>query len=73
MQLRKTIKVIDLIEEVNCRNRVSMCDPKVRDGWNSLAESLLLRCDAYAGYTFFDERGDGDPTRKQYITSPKLR
>jgi len=71
--MRKTIKVVDLIEEVNCRNRISACDPEVRRGWNSFAEGFLLRCDAYVGFTIFDERGDGDETRRQYIIAPGLK
>ena len=69
---KKTIRVLDLIEDVNYRNRVSTCDSKVREGWNSFVEGFLARCDAYAGFTFFDEHGDGDHTRRQYIVHHKL-
>lgn len=70
---KKTIRVLDLIEDVNFRNRVSACDSKVREGWNCFVEGILCQCDAYAGFTIFNERGENDPTRKQYIVHHNLK
>jgi len=50
--MKKTIKLIDLINEVNRRNKESTCKPEVREGWNSLLESILHTSECYEGYTY---------------------
>ena len=58
-KLRKTISLRDLVEWVNERNRTSTCDPKVREGWNALANAFLMAADAYIGFGYLtaDELG----------------
>jgi hypothetical protein len=51
---RKTVNLIDMIEEVNRRNRGSICCAEVRRGWNSLLEGFLYENDAYAGYGYLE-------------------
>lgn len=50
--MKKTVHLRDMIEEVNRRNRGSYCDPKVREGWNSLLEGFLMDADAYDGFRY---------------------
>ena len=52
MSKRKTFDVRELIETVNSRNRASTCDPKVREGWNSLLENVLFACGVYKGFSY---------------------
>ena len=48
--MAKTIKVVDLIEKVNRKNRVSTCSPDVRAGWNDLLATVLMDTNNYAGF-----------------------
>jgi len=48
----KSIKVAALVESVNYRNRVSTCDPRVRNGWNVLLEEVLAATGNYAGFSY---------------------
>jgi len=68
---RKTVKIVDLIDSVNRRNRDSTCDDTIRAGWNSLLEEMLSVTDTYAGFRFMnaDEVVDGDEQteRKHYF------
>lgn len=47
---RKTVRLRDLIQWVNRANASSTCDPRVREGWNALVNSLLMDSDAYIGF-----------------------
>lgn len=49
---RKTFEVSRLVEMVNGRNRQSTCSPDMREGWNSLLESVLINTDTYAGFGY---------------------
>ena len=51
----KTVKIADLIDEVNRRNECSSCEPSVRQGWNSLLESILMGADVYNGFGYVTE------------------
>jgi hypothetical protein len=56
---RKTLQLRDLVAWVNERNRISTCEPSVREGWNALANSFLMAADAYGGFQYLtaDELG----------------
>lgn len=58
--LRKTIKIRDLILEVNRRNRESTCSAEVRRGWNTLLADILCDNNVYAGYGYVEPRPTGD-------------
>ena len=60
--MRKTIKVRDLIEMVNARNRCSTCSEAARSGWNSFLEEVLAKTDSYAGFALLK---DGEVPRNQ--------
>ena len=49
---RKTLRLRELVEWVNERNATSTCEPAVREGWNALANSMLMAADAYAGFGY---------------------
>ena len=49
---RKTVRLRELVEWVNDRNRTSTCDPRVREGWKALLDSFLMDADAYIGFGF---------------------
>ncbi len=54
---RKTFDIAELLYTVNSRNTGSTCSPDVRQGWNSLLESVLHSADLYNGYGYL-EQGD---------------
>lgn len=58
---RKTVKVRELVELVNRRNRESTCPAHVRQGWNSLLEAILHATGNYAGFGYLsaDKVPDG--------------
>jgi len=58
---RKTLSVETLRSEVNRRNRESTCSPEVRQGWNSILESMLMATGNYRGFRFLtpDKVPDG--------------
>jgi hypothetical protein len=49
---KTTIKVADLIANVNDRNAKSTCPPEARTGWNHLLEDILFATDSYGGYGY---------------------
>ena len=51
---RKTIKIETLLAEVNRRNRESICQPKIRQGWNSLLETVLHNTGNYRGFGYLE-------------------
>jgi len=51
---RQTMNVKKLLDEVNERNRVSTCDSKVREGWNSILEYILMQTGNYRGFGYMD-------------------
>lgn len=48
--MRKTISIIDLINEVNKRNAESTCAAGIRMGWNAMLEHYLHENNCYKGY-----------------------
>lgn len=52
MKEKKTLTVQSLLDEVNRRNECSVCDPKVREGWNAILETMLMAAGAYHGFRF---------------------
>ena len=53
--MRPSKSIAYALHEVNRRNRLSTCDPKVREGWNALLESLLLKSNCYEGYGYLKQ------------------
>jgi hypothetical protein len=51
--VRKTIKVKELIEQVNLINKNSTMSPKERGSINLFLESILLDCDVYVGFGYY--------------------
>lgn len=49
---RKTCPVVDVIKLVNDQNRFSTCHPLIREGWNTLLESILHDTGNYKGYGY---------------------
>ena len=49
---RRTVSIKGLIEQVNAQNRLSTCHPQVREGWNSLLESVLHAGNVYKGFSY---------------------
>jgi len=49
---RKTVHLREVVQWVNERNATSTCQPAIREGWNALANSLLMDADAYAGFGY---------------------
>jgi hypothetical protein len=58
---KKTTTIAFIKDVVNRRNRQSTCDPKVREGWNSLLEEILHANNAYEGFNYLtaDKVPDG--------------
>ena len=52
MPKRKTFPVNKLIENVNERNRLSICSAEVRNGWNSVLTDILMATDNYEGFRY---------------------
>lgn len=52
---RSTADIETLVDEINDRNRGSTCDSKVRDGWNHLMETILLKAGVYAGFSYLTQ------------------
>ncbi len=57
--MRKTIKVEELINEVNYLNSHSTCNSDIREGWNSILEHVLHNTETYDGF--------------QYLTADRMR
>lgn len=57
MATRKTIHLTDLIEEVNLVNQTSTLTTEQRQGMCLFLESILRKCDAYAGFGNYDADG----------------
>ena len=67
MRSRRTVRIGDLINEVNRRNAGSTCSPETRKGWNSLLEGVLSDANVYEGYSFvLGPDGKEDETRHHY-------
>lgn len=47
------ISLLALVENVNQRNRETVCSPDVRHGWNALLEEMLHRAGCFQGFTYF--------------------
>ena len=59
---RRTVKIADLICEVNRKNKLSSCTSHVRNGWNGMLEDILHANGVYAGYWYLatDEVPEGE-------------
>jgi len=78
---RKTFDIQKLKDIVNKRNALSTCEPKVREGWNSLLEEVLHQNGTYNGFCYLTEVPSGckpgidyanrfkdtDDTRRKYF------
>ncbi len=53
---RKTFDIAELLYTVNSRNAGSTCSPDVRQGWNSLLETVLHGADLYNGYGYLEQK-----------------
>lgn len=53
---RKTFDIAELLYTVNSRNTGSTCSAEVRQGWNSLLESVLHGADLYSGYGYLEQK-----------------
>lgn len=51
---RKTFSIAGVLYEINQKNQSSTCDPQVRQGWNSMLESILMAADVYSGFGYLD-------------------
>lgn len=51
-----TVRISDLVNDVNERNSKSTCTPEMRRGWNLLLEGILHNADNYHGYRFLSQR-----------------
>lgn len=56
MKPRRTFNIDKIIEIVNRRNLLSTCDPKVREGWNSLLGEILHQANRYNGYHYYSDK-----------------
>lgn len=54
--MRKTVKIVDLVDQINAQNAGSYCDPLIREGWNSLLETILRDADAYSGFGYLESK-----------------
>jgi hypothetical protein len=52
---RKTVKVKDLVEQINRKNKTSTCDRRVRQGWNALLEDILHTTGNYQGFNYYSD------------------
>lgn len=72
-----SVSVVQFVELINRRNRFSKDAPTVRQGWNSIAEEILLQTGNYKGFKLlgpnevpngqlpgFVPEGSGDQTRR---------
>ncbi|MBW2636013.1 MAG: hypothetical protein JRC86_00555 [Deltaproteobacteria bacterium] len=71
--MRKTLKVKDLIDKVNCRNRHSTTTPEKRAGWNSILEAILLETGTYAGFGYLLRNEVPDGEKPGIIPDPTER
>lgn len=51
----KKYDIRDLIQLVNDRNKTSVCDRLIREGWNALLECVLHDAGVYAGFGYLTE------------------
>ena len=50
--MRTTLKIAELLQTVNTRNELSTCSREMRQGWNSLIESVLMAANVYIGFGY---------------------
>jgi hypothetical protein len=48
----KTVKIAEILQTVNARNEGSTCSREMRQGWNSLLESILMAAGVYIGFGY---------------------
>lgn len=53
--MSKTVKIAALIEDINRRNKLSICLPEVRQGWNAFLEHVLHITNNYKGFGYLEE------------------
>jgi hypothetical protein len=49
----KRIAILNMIENVNRKNRESTCSADVRQGWNALLEDMLHATGNYSGFGYY--------------------
>jgi len=54
MRTKKTVKIFDLVTEVNRLNRESTCKAELRQGWNSFLEDILHKAGVYSGFGYLN-------------------
>ena len=54
--MRKSIRVSELVREVNRLNRESTCEPAMRAGWNDLLAHVLHETGNYSGFGYLEAR-----------------
>lgn len=52
--MRKTLSIAKVLFDINRKNALSTVDAKVRQGWNSLIESILMAADVYSGFGYLE-------------------
>jgi hypothetical protein len=50
--MSKTVKIAEILQTVNTRNELSTCSREMRQGWNSLVESILMAANVYIGFGY---------------------
>ena len=53
--MRKTVRITDMIDNVNRKNENSTCSSDVRRGWNGLLADVLHATGMYAGFGYLRE------------------
>lgn len=53
--IKKTISVKKFVDEINRRNKLSTCEPNVRNGWNDLLEFVLRETNQYNGFGYLQQ------------------
>ncbi len=52
MRKRTTVNIAVILAEINKKNMLSTCAAEVRQGWNSLLESILMAANVYRGFGY---------------------
>ena len=55
MSKKKTVKVKDLVDLVNSKNRKSTCSAEKRAGWNAFLENVLYETGNYEGFAYLSQ------------------
>jgi hypothetical protein len=49
---RKTFSVAQALFDINQKNQLSTCSAEVRQGWNSMIETILMAAEVYTGFGY---------------------